>query len=291
LNPHAAWCGEGTLFNDGSEPRAGLLPERRIEMNTEPTVITEEVIKRDIKKGYPFCSTLSMSEAIRNVLAERGYTPVVHRQGWTLLYQLMSHERPWVPEPALTATPQELAMAELDALDNEYFAYARACIDPRYPEQARYLFKNLKVGTGPEAVTNVMAYVERIQAMRDGTNPRREALREADRAAVLLLEERKVAGPEIEARLLALCEQVMAIEPAGAPDPYRLDEAEYQALAREFHIWLKDWRETARVAFKSRRVLIRLGLARLRKKPKPAAPEQPVKPAEVSDTRRDREGG
>lgn len=98
----------------------------------------------------------------------------------------------------------------------------------------------------------------------------------ADREAVLLLESRNLAGPEVETRLLGLVARAMKVEPMPADDPCALDEADYQALAREFHIWLKEWREKARVAIKNRHYLIRLGLARFRKKPRAADSAEPV---------------
>jgi len=180
-------------------------------MFTEPFTITEEVINRDIKKGLPFCWTMSKSEALRSILAKRGYTHEEHNKGWMLICQLMSRRRPWIPESDLVATPQAQAMAELDALDNKYFAYVRACVEPRYPAQAGYIFENLNFGTGPEALVSLKAMVERTQTLRDGTDPHREETREADQAAVLLMEDRNVAGPEIEARLLALIEQAMEV--------------------------------------------------------------------------------
>jgi len=249
-------------------------------MNDEHTTLTENQIQGDIKKGTPFLSTLSRSRAIRLLIAERGYTNEVHRTGWSLLYQVMSHQRPWLPDNEAMVTPQASAMAELDRLDNLYFAYARACIETRYPEQASFLFKNLQVGVGPESILNFKAYVERLQSMREGSNPYRDEMREADRAAVERLESRNVAGAEVEARILALVDQAMDVVPDEDADPYLMDTAAYQALAWEFHTWLKDWRDTAKVAVTGRRARIRLGLARFRRKRKPAAETTPEPSAE-----------
>lgn len=253
-------------------------------MSTEHVTLTEEQIQGDIRKAIPFLSTLSRSRAIRLVMAGRGYTNEVHRTGWSLLHQVMSHQRPWLPDGQEPVTPQVEAMAELDRLDNLYFAYARACMEPRYPEQARFLFKNLHVGVGPESILNFKAYVERLQSMREGSDPHRDELREADRAAVQLLESRNLAGAEVEARLLSLVDQAMDVVPGEDGDPYLMEAAAYQALAWEFHIWLKDWRATAKVAVTGRRARIRLGLARFRRKRKPAAGAATETPTETPAT-------
>jgi len=255
--------------------------------------LTQGEINRDIKKGTPFMITMSRSLPIRTIMSYRGYTNLVHRKGWKLLYRLMSHQRPWIPGQDLPPTPQQEAMNELDRLDNEYFAFARACIERRFTEQARYIFKNLRAVSGPEALLMVKAYVERLQALRDGTAPYREDTREADQEAVKLLEERYVAGEEIEARLLELVEQAMALPEIPNRDPQAMDEATYQELAYEFHIWLDDWRTTTRAAIKDRRYLIQLGLAKARRKKRPApqmkteapaaGPESPAGPRSPGD--------
>ena len=254
-------------------------------MSTEPKTLNEAQIMGDIRKATPFMITLSRSVIIRTIMSNRGYTQEVHREGWRMLHGLMSHQRYWLPGEDLPDTPQEQALDELDRLDNEYFTFAQACIVRRFPDQARYLFKNVHAVHGHEAVLMVKAYVERLQALREGSDPFRDATREADREAVRLLESRYVAGAEIEARLVGLIEQATSLPAIPDRDPYALSEAAYQALAREVRIWLQDWRDTARAAFQDRRYLIRLGLASPRKKrvkrrkAKPNAPVAPVMPA------------
>lgn len=238
-------------------------------MNANEISLTLAQLKRDIMNGTPFMFALSHSKPIRLIMRERGYTMEEHRLGWRMLFQLMSHRRPWDEDDGMSAALKEV-VAEVDRWDNSSFAYARAALEHHFPEQAAYIFKDLRAKYGAQSILVVKTFLERVKILREGLDPHREASREADLAAARLLEERNIVDPEIEARLNELIERSMDLspEPEEEADPFAMDEAAYLELADTFHAWLKDWRQTARAAIKNRNHLIRLGLTRPRKQRK-----------------------
>lgn len=255
-------------------------------MNANETLLTMAQIKSDIMKALPFMLTMSQSRPIRNILLKRGYTRAEHHHGWRMLFQLMCHQHPWSEHLVEAPSPQHEALAELDRWDNQNFRFARAALEHHYPDQAAYVFKELEIQYGPQSMPAIRTFLERVRTLREGLDPYREAHREADLAAVLLLEARNIVGPEIEQRLNRLI--ALSLELPSEPeeeehDPRAMDEAAYQELARAFRAWLRDWRNTARAAIGNRRYLISLGLSKSRKKPKaglktasgggPSAPE------------------
>jgi len=245
-------------------------------MNANEVSITLAQIKRDILNGTPFMITMSHSSPIRYIMKERGYTDEEHATGWNMLYRLMSNRRPW--DEVYNGLKE--VVAELDRWDNSNFAYARAALEHHFPEQAEYIFKELRAKYGARSLLVIKTFLERIRTLREGLDPHREEGREADRAAVRLLEARNIVGPEIERRLDELIERSMNLpsEPDGDENPFAMDEAAYQELAVAFHAWLKDWRRTARAAIRNRSYLIRLGLTKPRMKKPAPAPEPAVGP-------------
>jgi len=232
----------------------------------EPLTLAQ--VRSDIMMGTPFIFTVTHSKSIRNILTERGYTDAVHRHGVDMLARLVGNQRRWSDPLDESPTPQREALDELDRWDNRNFAYAQAALEHHYPEQADYVFKELRARYGIQSMLVIRIFLERIRNLREGLDPYREESREADRAAVRLLEERNILSAEVERRLAELIELSVTdipLDPEADPDPLALDEEAFQELARDFRSWIRDWRKTARTAIKDRRYLIRLGLSKPRK--------------------------
>src|SRR5690606_37838427 len=116
-------------------------------------------------------------------------------------------------------TPQEGAIAELDLWDGPNFVRARAALERLYPDQARYLFNHLNAQTGAASVASVNTFLDRVDALRDGTDADRASRRDDDKAAVKVLVERRILSPEIEQHLRDLIQSARGL----APEPVEPD--------------------------------------------------------------------
>jgi hypothetical protein len=164
-------------------------------------------------------------------------------------------------------------MDELDQWDGPAFARARAALGRLFPEQAAYVFAGLDAQSGVASVPACKRFLDRVAALREGSDAGRAATREADRAAAALLEERRILTPEHERRLRALIAQAMQLSELPSVDVAR--EREVQSAAHRFKAWLDDWRATAAATISRRDHLISLGLA-ARRSPSGEVEEEPA---------------
>ena len=135
------------------------------------------------------------------------------------------------------------------------------------------MFDNLSAKSGAESIAAVRTFIDRVAALRDGTDAERANTRSDDKAAADLLAARRIVDAAEEQRLRGLIAEATKL--ADAPTVKEPDPSVRQQTATKLDAWLRDWRETARVLIKRRDHQIRLGLAE-RRSPK-AEPE----PAEV----------
>jgi hypothetical protein len=145
---------------------------------------------------------------------------------------------------------------------------------------------------GIEAVSSVRTFLTRIKVLRDDPDDLRPDTREADRAAVAKLEERKVISPEIETELWEMITLVTGINPTGevvvhpdaAPEAPVEGLDERQTTAIKLWNWLEEWTGIAKNVITRRDYLITLGLAKRRKrKPKNQDPLTVVTEPPASD--------
>jgi hypothetical protein len=186
-----------------------------------------------------FLSTLGRVPEIRAALSEgAGYTEADHTQGWRLLLTAMGYSRLGITFATSNPFPQQTALVELDQWDGLAFDRTRASLRLAFPEQHDYVFQGLNAATGADAIGTVQTFVERVVALRDGTDPNRAETREQDQAAAERLAERKIFNPEIQAHLEGLLEQAKQ----SAPLPKGLsNDDEVQNASDELHVWLSDW--------------------------------------------------
>jgi hypothetical protein len=192
-----------------------------------------------------------------------GYSEAEHEKGWELALPVLGYN-PKAPSPgAGTPSAQSEAISEIDQWDEPNFARAGAALNHLHPDQHEYIFGDgLQPAQGVGAIASVETFVNRVVALRDGTDPDREATRDADKEAVATLERRNIFNAEIEAHLKALLATAKAV--TLPVDTSRESDPAFQAAAKKFDAWLNDWRETARTSVKRRDYLIRLGLAKRR---------------------------
>ncbi len=226
---------------------------------TTPPRVSRRTAQRDLVRGTKFLSTLSRVPEIRAILEEgAGYTEADHDEGWNVLLTAMGYNRKSAPTNAASPFPQQAALVELDEWDGINFERTRATLRYAFPAQHDYLFQGLSAGTGADAIGSVQTYVERVAALRDGTDPDRADTREADQAAAERLEQRKIFNREIQLHLEGLLEQAKQLAPA----PKRVEnEAQIQQASDQLHVWLSDWTGQARAFITRGDYLIRLGLS------------------------------
>lgn len=234
-------------------------------MADEPSRDTlEEVPDRAGK----FLRTTSQNPEILAVLGTRGYVQAIHEQGWTL-YLTASNApvagvAPSEPSPAARA-----AIALLSREDGALFAFVHAALDAEFGAQAAYVTDGLKDAEGAVAVANVATVLARIGELAVG---RDDASRAADQAAVAALDTVKLDAAE-RARLAKLVADAqswdpiaVATVPVSAAARFEARKASLVALRN----WYRTWSTVASALITRRDWLIGLGLAKRKKKEKPA---------------------
>jgi hypothetical protein len=223
---------------------------------------TPQQIDRMCERATKFLGAVSQVPAIRSLLHLGGYTAGEHAHGWDLLLRLLGYQQATDPVGSPQEIRQRAATVALDEWDGRGFERARAALDHRFPSQSRYVFDGLCAGTGAEAIGTVRTFLDRVAALRDGTDLARSATRDADREAAELLVVRRITHPAEEQRLRTLIAEATSLP--DLPPPAQPDPTLRQQTAHELAAWLRDWRETARVLVVRRDYLIRLGLAERR---------------------------
>lgn len=224
--------------------------------------LNENQIERWLDRGSRFFKTVARNPVMRGALLARGLTDEELAQGWKLFTELHGFSSATVARPATRETAAAQAINEIDAWDAPAFGAARAVLEGRFPDVARFLFDNLEASVGVAAVTGVERFLDRVAALRDGKATGVDA--GAARAAVALLATRKIVDAARETELRALIEtarrgaQPDEVVPAPVLDPER------SQVASAFVTWLHEWREVARVAIARRDYRISLGLAQRR---------------------------
>jgi hypothetical protein len=214
-------------------------------------------IERMVERGGRFLRAVGTRPAIMRDLLAVGYDLEEHHAGWGLFLALCGYD---LGAPAEVSRPEaQAAMEQLDSWDGPAFARARAALGRHFPEQAAHIFAGLDAQSGVASVAACKRFLDRVQELREGSDPARAATREADRQAVARLEQRRALTPEIEQRLRALLAQAMQLTELPAVDVAR--EREVQSAAQRFKAWLEDWRATAAATIARRDHLISLGLA------------------------------
>lgn len=234
------------------------------------TIAMKRRIARDQDRGVRFLHAMTNLIEARLIMEGRGYTPQVHRQGFELLFELLSSRQPWEDIPM--APSQKAALEALGQWDAGNMGAIRTTLENIHSEQAKYLFHKLE-GFEGKSLFRIKFFLARTGKLRDGTDPFREESREADRAAVALLEARHLLDRELERRLAGLVEKAEKLGELTLPGDMETDDESYLEKAERFHEWLTDWRETARSVIKNQRHLVRLGLKSHLKKKEPAPRE------------------
>jgi hypothetical protein len=222
--------------------------------------LNERQIEVWMERGGRFFKATSRNPVIRGELLSRGLTDQELEQGWRLYAELHGFDKGTLARRATPETAAAQAMNAVDDWDAPAFAAAEAVLGARFPQVKTFLFANLQASVGIAAVAGVELFLDRIAMLREGKVDGIEP--EAARAAVTLLELRKILDPAKEQELRQLIQTVrVGARPDEVVQPTQMDPRRLET-ATEFIKWLTEWREVARVAIKRRDYRISLGLAR-----------------------------
>jgi hypothetical protein len=235
--------------------------------NTPSDTVLDETPGRALK----LLGATSTNRAIRAAFARRGYTQLVHEQGWQLTLRASGYRR---MTPVVFDSPEATsAIATIDSWDEPTFRVARAALAGEFPDQGQLVFQDLQAQTGVAAVVSVTTFLDRLDVLENDKD--RKATRKIDHAALAKLALRGITPAE-RARMRELL--TVALGPSAEvpdEDPSAVDpaaeSAELRAAKVELYRWYVEWREVAKADIKRRDHLIQLGVAQ-RKAPKKATP-------------------
>ncbi len=217
-------------------------------------------LDRTPERVLRFLRSLNQWPALMQQLVLAGYSEEEHEYAWELLHQISAYRK---PSHAL-AEHQKQAVAQLDAWDEPNFRRASAALKFRYPDQHAFLFQDLKAEQGDRAILSVRTFLDRVEILEKGTDPKRQHTAPDDQAAVALLHQRKILSKEILALLrewLKAAQSLPDIDPIIQAEQHKA--AQQQILTR-LAIWYEEWSETARTLQLRRSYQISLGIAKRR---------------------------
>ena len=225
-----------------------------------PAGPSETILDEITPRALKFLGAISTNAYIRAILTKRGYTEVIHNNGWSLLLRASGYRRP--TGTVRSAPEATAAIATIDAWDEPNFRVARATFAVEFPDQLAFVFQDLDPQTGAGAVVSVTTFLDRLDELESGKD--RKATRKVDQAALVRLAERGIDESERK-RLRALLAVALSSPPSddGAPsvipDPKGASELRDAKVA--LYNFFAEWSEIARADIKRRDYLIQLGMA------------------------------
>ncbi len=199
---------------------------------------------------------------IRRRLRTRGYGAQQHRRGYQLLEDLGTYGEG--SEIEGSDPDVKSALQELNQQDEDAVALAGAALRYKYPLHHTFVLNGLVASTdAAEAATTLGSLVDRVRRLKSGdVSPELEA--DAAEAVAAMAAKGLDAGwleriEERLERLRQLPDEKVTLEQLQAKERARAEKL------LELRAFFEEWADTARVEFKGRRDLIRLGLARLRR--------------------------
>jgi hypothetical protein len=220
--------------------------------------VTQETLEATPARAIIFLRALGTLPVLRKGMEARGYTQSEHRRGWALLQASSGYDAE--ADVGVSATRVDPAVtdaiAQVDEWDEDGFRIVRAALGRLHPEQAKTVLAGLAPSTGAAAVLGVETLLDRIDTLDKSKNA-------DDRAAIATLAARGLSETERK-RLRALvkvAKEGTSIDDTPAEEKVQSANTRQRALI-ELRAWYEDWSEMARVIFKRRDHLIRLGLAK-----------------------------
>lgn len=271
---------------------------------------SETTLEQAPERASRFLLGVNTHPRLRAQLASVGYNQESHAEGWWLLHAYDEAGAPTRGSLALadfgvddeSTLRTHRAQAELDGLDEKWFAIGSAVLEFAYPTQHALLFDGLAAVTGTAATTNWASFTSRYRALQRGEvaakakkgDAKREKSGKKDKSAkksggagepsaaaeedtsnadALAALARHGLDEALVARVEALVKEATAL---GESTP-TIEDAEREEEAREVrrdkarravYAWIRKWSRIAPRVVTRRDWLITLGLAERRKKEK-----------------------
>lgn len=204
-----------------------------------------------------FLGAVGRSGAIRDALAEVGYTDEEDAWAWQHLLSVAGYRMKAGPRGADVRGAH--ALVELDNVGGAFVKRVAAALRRSHPAPAAFVLAGVPLESGADAVFGVATVLDRLDALERFDGGAVSA--KAARAALATLDARGVGAAE-RARLADLVARARAVAepPAWPGEP--LDNQRRAADLRALRAWFDDWSQTARAVIERRHQLDRLGLRR-----------------------------
>lgn len=236
-----------------------------VELETE---LTDRVLENTPPRVLKFILGARRYPHIFNKLRARGYSNAVARKPWMWLDALGGFEPNDPGASSQEATEDEKkvakAISDIDGWDEPNFRLINSALRRAFPEQHKFVFAGeLAAQRGSVAVIGVRKMMKRLAALESSSE--RKDTRKEDHAALARLAERGIDAAErkkVEGWLAIVGklddEEDGSAEQAEAVASHEKKRKQTLILLRE---WFEEWADVARVAIKSKRDLMHLGLA------------------------------
>ena len=227
-------------------------------MNGVATVtVKRETLENTVPRAVVFLRGVARNAPIRARLARRGYTQIAHDRGLELVNAVCAYEPPLAQDEDESVRS---AMVQLNQLDEDFFGVVEATFRHNYPAVGQRVLGGLSSSTDEgEAFVMMSVLLGRLTELEGSKDAE-------DQAALALLDSR--SEPAERARLGELVRLASRVQAPHQPDEAALRAADDDYLAKltRLRAWYEEWTGIARSTIKRRDHLIRIGLARPRKR-------------------------
>jgi hypothetical protein len=231
--------------------------------------VSRTTLEEAARRAPQFLRTAGTNARIRALLDAAGYGKKNHAEGCRLYFKVVGYAPPM-------ETPIEngskAAFSEVAAWQSKGFARARAALRHKHPEVDEFVFHGLTAGQGADAAGTMATFLDRCDALENA--PERKATRKSDRAALSTLAGRGITAA-VRKHLRARLELATVAADAGSViEEPAANAAQRRQDLHALYLWLQDWSETARAVISRRSDLIRLGIAKPRRRKKAVAAQE-----------------
>lgn len=207
-----------------------------------------------------FIYGITSNQSVWVALSEAGMTKEALDEGRSLLNTALLLQ---TDQTRPGADAQRKALAEVDAWDEPHFRAYKATLRRHHPLAGAYVFHDLSATTGLKAVIGVQTFLNRVDALDDGTDPHRKDTKTEDKAAADHLATRGLTRAE-RTRLRGLVQAALGEGREAPREEVEAQHAAAQARATsllELRSWYDEWSSIAHAHVKKRSHLISMGLA------------------------------
>jgi hypothetical protein len=195
---------------------------------------------------------LSRNARARRALIAHGLTEAEYEEGWRLLRASATPIFDVAQLPAPNLDPGKLSA--LDAWENKWFPVIRATLGRRAPAVAGFVFHELSQAEGPAVILTVSTFLDRIQALEDGTQGT-ATLEGRDVALQAIVARGLDAAARAEAR--SLLQALGQLDTSEPPAPIDTEQAEAALWS-----WYLEWSQVSQSVIADRKALRALGFLR-----------------------------